>query len=122
MTGWTPGGAIEAAQKCFLSWLEYYGTGDREAAALKTETTWRPQNPFFLRSHILDASMNEICEAYDRVIGYVKSGHDPAQAIQYVSITNRQPVGITVSFFYEPHSGVSFRKLYRSISGAIMLP
>ena len=33
LTGWPSGGAIAAAQKCFLSWLEYYGTGDREAAA-----------------------------------------------------------------------------------------
>ena len=37
LTGWSEGAAIEAAQVCFKSWLEGFGTGDREATAILSQ-------------------------------------------------------------------------------------
>ena len=34
LTGWQEGDAIKSARACFLAWLEDYGTGSREDAAL----------------------------------------------------------------------------------------
>ena len=57
---------------------------DPRAAALATGTTWRPPgNPFFIRDHIYNASMDETYDGYWLVVWYVGSGHTPERAMRY---------------------------------------
>ena len=51
--------------------------------ALQTGTDWRPPgNPFFIRSYILNASMNEVFYGYWRAVYLVGIGHNPESAIK----------------------------------------
>jgi len=51
--------------------------------ALATGTDWRPpDSPFFIRSYILNASMDETYFAYWQAVYFVGSGSTPESAIE----------------------------------------
>ena len=54
-----------------------------KTAPLATGTTWRPENPFWLRDHVLDGTLDECYLAYWRAVRYVGSGHTVERSLQF---------------------------------------